>query len=57
MMPDLGKLSIKNVVLSVTGDSVETLPRFSGVYRFYGDNDSLLYIGKSLDIRFIGKIA
>ena len=50
MMPDLEKLSIKNVALSLAGNSVETLPRFSGVYRFYGDSDSLLYIGKSVDI-------
>ena len=50
MMPDLNSLSIKNVALSVADAPTEALPRFSGVYRFFGDNDTLLYIGKSVDI-------
>lgn len=50
MMPDLDQLSIKNVALSMAGQAIASLPRFSGVYRFFGDDDSLLYIGKSVDI-------
>ncbi len=31
-------------------DIVDTLPTAPGVYRFYGDNRELLYVGKSIDI-------
>ena len=31
-------------------DTLETLPRGPGVYRFYGENDVLLYVGKSTHI-------
>lgn len=30
---------------------IETLPEAPGIYRFHGDNDALLYIGKSKNIR------
>ncbi|HEY7886215.1 MAG TPA: exonuclease domain-containing protein, partial [Cellvibrionaceae bacterium] len=30
---------------------IEQLPNRPGVYYFYGDNDSLLYVGKSLEVR------
>lgn len=30
---------------------IETLPEGPGVYYFYGDNESLLYVGKSINIR------
>jgi excinuclease Cho len=36
--------------LSRSGITIDTLPRCSGVYRFYDDNNALLYIGKSVDI-------
>lgn len=36
--------------LSRAGVTIESLPRCSGVYRFYDNNDVLLYIGKSVDI-------
>lgn len=32
-------------------DVLETLPAAPGVYRFYGENDVLLYVGKSTNIR------
>jgi excinuclease Cho len=39
------------VVFTVSQEPVDTLPRFSGVYRFYDVDGALLYIGKSVDIR------
>ena len=36
--------------LSRSGIEIETLPRCSGVYRFYDNAGALLYIGKSVDI-------
>ena len=36
--------------LSRSGIEIETLPRCSGVYRFYDNSGALLYIGKSVDI-------
>jgi hypothetical protein len=38
------------VQFSCLGQPVEGPPRCPGVYRFYGANGSLLYIGKSIDI-------
>lgn len=29
---------------------LEALPRTSGIYRFFGDGDALLYVGKSVDL-------
>lgn len=46
MMPEL-----ENIRITIAGESAETLPRFSGVYRFFGTDGELLYIGKSVDIR------
>lgn len=31
-------------------DTLNELPRGPGVYRFYGENDALLYVGKSINI-------
>lgn len=31
-------------------DTLQALPRGPGVYRFYGENDALLYVGKSTNI-------
>ncbi len=39
------------VLFTVGPHSVDQLPRYSGVYRFYGAEGDLLYIGKSVDIR------
>lgn len=35
----------------LASEEIERLPSSPGVYLFYGDNDSLLYVGKSVDIR------
>jgi excinuclease Cho len=39
------------VAFTISQEPVDTLPRFSGVYRFYDVDGALLYIGKSVDIR------
>lgn len=39
------------VDITIAGQSADALPRFSGVYRFFGEKDDLLYVGKSVDIR------
>lgn len=46
MMPELA-----NVAITLAGEPADELPRYSGVYRFFGDDDTLLYVGKSVDIR------
>lgn len=46
MLPEL-----KKVEITIGGKPAEQAPRFSGVYRFFGEADELLYIGKSVDIR------
>ena len=45
MMPELSQ-----VVVTVSGAPVSRAPRCSGVYRFYAEDDALIYIGKSVDI-------
>jgi excinuclease Cho len=45
MMPELSQ-----VVVTVAGKPVSRAPRCSGVYRFYAEDDALIYIGKSVDI-------
>lgn len=32
-------------------EDIEVLPHSAGIYKFYGENESLLYVGKSVDIR------
>ncbi len=41
---------LKTITLSVEGETTVKLPRCSGVYRFFDDSGSLLYVGKSVDI-------
>jgi DNA polymerase-3 subunit epsilon len=40
-----------SVPLGVNAELLEDLPETSGVYLFYGENDCLLYVGKSINIR------
>lgn len=35
---------------SCNGEALDTAPRCPGVYRFYSEDEALLYIGKSIDI-------
>ena len=41
----------QTISFSRAGHAVDDLPRCSGVYRFYDAAGSLLYIGKSVDVR------
>ncbi len=45
MVPEL-----TDIRFTAAGAALEKLPRYAGVYRFFGPEDSLLYIGKSVDI-------
>ncbi len=42
---------LRDVAITIHSITADALPRFSGVYRFFGEGDELLYIGKSIDIR------
>jgi len=42
--------TLETITFSRAGEAVASLPRCSGVYRFYDAEGSLLYIGKSVDI-------
>ena len=42
---------LRHVAITIHSAPAHALPRFSGVYRFFGEADELLYIGKSIDIR------
>ena len=42
--------TLETITFSRAGEAIATLPRCSGVYRFYDAEGSLLYIGKSVDI-------
>jgi hypothetical protein len=46
MLPEL-----ENITITAGGHRQTDLPRYSGVYRFFGSNNDLLYVGKSVDIR------
>ena len=46
MMPELTHITITS-----RGETLDELPTYSGVYRFFSSDDTLLYIGKSIDIR------
>lgn len=37
--------------LHIPKEDIERLPHAPGVYIFYGENDSVLYVGKSIDIK------
>ena len=40
----------QHIDFSRAGEPLDALPRCSGVYRFFDDDGSLLYVGKSVDI-------
>jgi hypothetical protein len=40
-----------SLVFTLRGDAIERLPSCPGIYRFYSADDTLLYVGKSIDIR------
>ena len=40
----------QHIAFSRAGQPLDALPRCSGVYRFFDTKDSLLYVGKSVDI-------
>ena len=46
MMPELTYITITS-----RGETLGELPTYSGVYRFFSSDDTLLYVGKSIDIR------
>ncbi|MBL6703665.1 MAG: GIY-YIG nuclease family protein [Luminiphilus sp.] len=46
MMPELATVNITS-----NGETLDELPTYSGVYRFYSPDNTLLYVGKSVDIR------
>lgn len=46
MMPELTHITITS-----RGETLDELPTYSGVYRFFSSDDTLLYVGKSIDIR------
>ena len=46
MMPELTHITITS-----RGETLDELPTYSGVYRFFSSEDTLLYVGKSIDIR------
>ena len=41
---------LETISLSIEGETTVKLPRCSGVYRFFNQSGSLLYVGKSVDI-------
>ena len=46
MMPELAYITITS-----NGETLDELPSYSGVYRFFSSENTLLYVGKSIDIR------
>ena len=46
MMPELTHITITS-----RGETLDELPTYSGVYRFFSSENTLLYVGKSIDIR------
>ena len=46
MMPELA-----NTTITSNGETLDELPSYSGVYRFFSSENTLLYVGKSIDIR------
>ena len=45
-MPELA-----NITITSHGQKLEELPTYSGVYRFFSSEETLLYVGKSVDIK------
>jgi excinuclease UvrABC nuclease subunit len=46
MMPELADITITS-----RGEILDELPSYSGVYRFFSNEETLLYVGKSVDIK------
>ena len=46
MLPEL-----KKIAFTQADKSLEELPSYSGVYRFFSSEGALLYVGKSVDIK------
>ena len=46
MMPELA-----NIAITSHGQKLDELPTYSGVYRFFSSEETLLYVGKSVDIK------
>ena len=46
MLPELA-----NITITSREKTLDELPTYSGVYRFFSDESTLLYVGKSVDIR------
>jgi len=42
---------VQDVLYKVDGEPVERLPTTTGVYRFFSEDDALLYVGKTIDFR------
>ena len=42
---------MQDVVYQVDGEPVERLPTTTGVYRFFSEDNALLYVGKTIDFR------
>ena len=42
---------MQDVLYKVDGEPVERLPTTTGVYRFFSEDDALLYVGKTIDFR------
>ena len=51
LYPKIGMTAdLETISLFIEGKTTDKLPRCSGVYRFFDDAGSLLYVGKSVDI-------
>lgn len=46
-----GSLKKPSVPLNITSETIESLPEKPGVYIFYGENKTPLYVGKSVNIQ------
>ena len=42
---------MQDLLYKVDGEPVERLPTTTGVYRFFSEDDALLYVGKTIDFR------
>ena len=49
MMPELA-----NITITSHGQKLEELPTYSGVYRFFSSEETLLYVGKSVRYKSTG---
>lgn len=44
-------ISFKNLPPTLTAKHIEQLPEEAGIYRFHNENNEVIYVGKSVDIR------